>query len=70
MKPTHEWADASQHPIAWFSALLRGIHRGDRDLIDRALHELAALGFAVRLGPGLVAAPDTSRQAAGQDGGR
>jgi hypothetical protein len=46
---TREWADAARHPIAWFSALLRGIDRDDRPLIDRALSELDALGFRVQL---------------------
>lgn len=37
--------EAARHPITWFSALLRGLDRGDRRLIDRALVALAALGF-------------------------
>lgn len=49
MKRTREWADAGRHPIAWFSALLRGIDRADRELIDRALSELVTLGFRVQL---------------------
>jgi hypothetical protein len=48
-QPTPEWADASRHPIAWFSALLRGVDRDDQSLIDRALAELAALGFVITL---------------------
>jgi hypothetical protein len=49
MERTRKWADAARHPIAWFSALLRGIDRSDDGLIDRALAELDALGFQVRL---------------------
>ena len=49
MRRQNAWADAARHPIAWFSALLRGIDRNDRNLIDRALSELDALGFEVRI---------------------
>lgn len=49
MKRTTEWADAARHPIAWFSALLRGIDRNDQTLIERALAELDTLGFQVRM---------------------
>lgn len=48
MKRTREWADAARHPIAWFSALLRGIDHANRPLIDRALAELESLGFRVQ----------------------
>jgi hypothetical protein len=64
-RPT-AWADAARHPIAWFSALLRGIDRDDHSLIDRALCELAALGFRVEL-----AQPrETPHEAEGQGVGR
>lgn len=47
--PTPEWVEASNHPIAWFSALLRGVDRTDVTLIDRATAELKDRGFDVRL---------------------
>ncbi len=46
--PPKRW-DAKREPIAWFSALLRGLDRQDRPLIDRALLELSELGFRIRL---------------------
>ena len=49
MKRTKQWADAARHPIAWFSALLRGIDHDNSVLIDRALSELDTLGFRVEL---------------------
>lgn len=60
---TNEWADAARHPIAWFSALLRGIDRNDRTLIDRALSELDTLGFRVRL---VKPRPDSDGQGVGR----
>jgi hypothetical protein len=46
--------DAENHPIAWFNALLRGVEREDRVLIDKATLKLELLGYAVyplRSGP-------------------
>jgi hypothetical protein len=41
--------EAERHPIAWFSALLRGVDRDDPELIDRARRRLDALGYRVDL---------------------
>jgi hypothetical protein len=46
-RPTDARDDAEKHPIAWFSALLRGVDRDDQDLIDRAVGELEQLGYFV-----------------------
>jgi hypothetical protein len=54
--------DPSEHPIAWFSALLRGVDRADTALVDNALTRLEDLGFFV--------VPIPSKTPRGQGGGR
>jgi len=46
-RPPRSTYDASDHPIAWFSALLRGVDRNDNRLIGEALTNLQRLGFSV-----------------------
>jgi hypothetical protein len=46
-RPPRSTYDASDHPIAWFSALLRGVDRDDQRLIGEALTNLQRLGFSV-----------------------
>ena len=68
-RQANRWADAACHPIAWFSALLRGIDRNDTPLIDRALHELDALGFRIHLAKPREAKPTLGPHADGRKGG-
>lgn len=46
--------DGSNHPIAWFSALLRGVDQRDRRLIEKAQIRLKELGYSVVLIPPLA----------------
>ncbi len=39
--------DGENHPIAWFSALLRGVDRNDKALVEEAEKRLERLGFFV-----------------------
>jgi hypothetical protein len=39
--------DGEDHPIAWFSALLRGVDRNDKALVEEAERRLERLGFFV-----------------------
>jgi hypothetical protein len=39
--------EGENHPIAWFSALLRGVERKDKTLVDQAQDELERLGYFV-----------------------
>jgi hypothetical protein len=48
-KPRNPADDAGGHPIAWFSALLRGVDRADSALIDASLVRLKQLGYSVSL---------------------
>lgn len=41
------WDEAGRHPIAWFSALVRGVDEQNLALIDRAQAELEMLGYFV-----------------------
>ena len=40
-------SDPANHPIAWFSALLRGVDRNDKDLVNQAQDRLEQLGYFV-----------------------
>lgn len=42
-----DWDESGRHPIAWFSALMRGIDQRDLRLVDRAQAELERLGYFV-----------------------
>jgi hypothetical protein len=44
MSPRGDW---DEHPIVWFSALLRGVDSRDNPLIDHALAQLERLGYFV-----------------------
>jgi hypothetical protein len=46
-RPPQPTYDGSNHPIAWFSALLRGVDRDDKSLIGEAQDRLEQLGFFV-----------------------
>jgi len=46
-QPPRPADDGSNHPIAWFSALLRGVDRDDKSLISEAQERLEQLGFFV-----------------------
>jgi hypothetical protein len=39
--------EGEDHPIAWFSALLRGVDRNDKALVDNAQNHLERLGYFV-----------------------
>ncbi len=39
--------DPANHPIAWFSALLRGVDRHDKKLVEEAQDRLERLGYFV-----------------------
>ncbi|MFI5456826.1 MAG: hypothetical protein ACHRXM_15370 [Isosphaerales bacterium] len=39
--------EGENHPIAWFSALLRGVDRNDKTLVDEAQDQLEQLGYFV-----------------------
>ena len=40
-------SDGDDHPIAWFSALLRGVDRNDKALVEEAERRLEGLGYIV-----------------------
>ena len=70
-KRTREWEEAGRHPVAWFNALLRGVDRADRKLIDEAIATLGTMGFRVELiGPREGPHPTRRREAKRQGGGR
>ena len=46
-KRSRAWDESGRHPIAWFSALLRGVANGDPSLVDQAHTELERLGYFV-----------------------
>jgi hypothetical protein len=46
--------NAADHPIAWFSALLRGAEQRDRHLVRQAQSRLEELGYSVVLMPGIA----------------
>jgi len=46
-RPSQPTDEGSNHPIAWFSALLRGVDRDDKSLIGEAQERLEQLGFFV-----------------------
>jgi hypothetical protein len=62
-KPQNQAAEVASHPIAWFSALLRGVDRGDSALIDASLIGLKQLGNTVNIDQ--VAHDADRRQAVG-----
>jgi hypothetical protein len=39
--------EGENQPIAWFSALLRGVERNDKTLVDKAQDQLEQLGYFV-----------------------
>jgi hypothetical protein len=61
-RPPRPANNGSNHPIAWFSALLRGVDRNDKSLIDEAQDRLEQLGFFVVPMP----PPRPTRQGGGQ----
>jgi len=61
-RPLRPPDNGSNYPIAWFSALLRGVDRDDKRLIDEAQDRLEQLGFFVVPMP----PPRPGRQGGGQ----
>jgi len=61
-RPSQPSDDGSNHPIAWFSALIRGVDRDDKSLINEAQDRLEQLGFFVVPMP----PPHPGRQGGGQ----
>ena len=51
MAKRHRWEsrsrDATNHPIAWFSTLLRGIARNDKTMVEQPRRQLEELGYCV-----------------------
>jgi hypothetical protein len=58
--------EADDHPIAWFSALLRGVAEADSILIETAERHLERLGYFVVPMP----RPTPPRDAEGRGGAR
>jgi hypothetical protein len=52
--------DATNHPIAWFAALLRGVDERDPILVHAAQYQLERLGYCIVTMP----AADSAREAA------
>ena len=46
-RPDFPPMDGENHPIAWFSALLRGVDRDDKALVEEAEKRLERLGYFV-----------------------
>jgi hypothetical protein len=47
LRPERRQRDDEDHPIAWFSALLRGVDRQDKALVEEAQDRLEGLGYFV-----------------------
>jgi hypothetical protein len=46
-RPNSHRDDPTNHPIAWFSALLRAVDRNDETSVNEALARLERLGYFV-----------------------